>query len=669
MKLAHWAWRLLSGALAPLAALCMALHPRTRGTWAQRWGWRVPQLPPGGVLIHAASVGEGSIAATLFEGLRGRLPGIPLIRSAWSDTGLATATGQHASLPLPVDLWRVVGPWLDQVRPSVVVLVETELWPNLLMACREREIPVLVVGTRDSVGFRRLMASPLRRLIQECVHTWLPSAPLPWAPGLGSLKGAARPEIPCPLQGPIFLGASTRAGDEAALLSAWRDLGAPGALILAPRHPERFEAVAQLLPEDTPRRSAGQWGALMLWDTLGELGSLMPHVDVCFVGGTFDPALGGHSPKEALQGGCAVVHGSHTHSNSRDFDHKACIQTLSPETLTQDLSLALKQGRHPVQDAPPPALKPTLAAIVDSRASPAPPGPKRPWLRPLDRAWATLARGRVRPGLPPPIPCICVGGLSAGGSGKTPMVQLLAGKLGARGLRVAVVSRGYGRSGAAVGLREKGDLGDELNMLRAHGVLCLSSPDRMAGVRRAQERGAQVVLLDDAFQNHAVACVARILVLDAQDPLDGGVIPVGHAREDLSAVNRADLVVWTGGCGNVTTDCPQVEATLEPTAWRLGRERLPLDQGPTGPVNAISAIARPGRFLQTLLDLGLDVRAWHALADHAPLPTLGEGTWVCTEKDWARAEPPAAWALCVQFRVADGALDALLDRVLPPATP
>lgn len=669
MKAAHWAWRGLTAAAAPLAAVWMALHPRTWQTWPERWGWRVPQLPPGGVLIHAASVGEGSIAATLFEGLRERLPGVPLIRSASTDTGLATARGQHATVPLPVDLWAVVNPWLDQVRPSVLVLIETELWPNLLLACANRGIPVVVIGTRNSKGFRRLRSSFLMPVVQHSVRRWLPAEDLPWAPGLGTLKGALHAQIEPPLAHPIVLGASTREGDEAALLSAWQAIGAPGSLILAPRHPERFEAVASLLSAETPRRSRGQWGALMLWDSLGELQALMHSVDVCFVGGTFDARIGGHSPQEALEGGAAVIHGPHIHSNSEQFDTTRCISTLSPDTLKKDLRSALSLGRqHPAQQ-PPAALEPSLKAIVASVASPAPPGPKRPWLRPLDRLWARLARGRIRPGLQPPIPCICVGGLSAGGSGKTPLVQLLASKLEARGLRVAVVSRGYGRSGAASGLREKGDLGDELNMLRAQGVLCLSSPDRMRGVERAQERGAQVVLLDDAFQNHAVACVARLLVLDAQDPLDGGVIPVGHAREDLSAVERADLLVWTGGRGRLESRCPQVEATLEPTGWRLGRERFPLDQGPTGPVQAISGIARPGRFLQSLLDLGLDLRGWHALPDHAPLPELEAGTWVCTEKDWARGEPPRAWALCVQFRIADPALDALLDRVLPSDRP
>ena len=661
---AHWAWRALTLLLAPGAALAMALHPRTRQTWAKRWGLDLPQLPAGGVLIHASSVGEGQIAARLFEGLRERLPGVPLIRSAWTDTGLQTATGQHALLPLPVDLYCLMGLWLDRVRPGVVVLVETELWPNLLVACAERGIPVLVLGTRNSKGFKRLSSSPLMPPLRETVQTWLPAETLPWAPGLGSLKGATQSAIDLPLDRPILVGASTREGDEAALLAAWTELGRPGSLILAPRHPERFQAVARLLPADTPRRSRGQHGPLMLWDTLGELDGLMPLADAVFIGGTFDPAIGGHAPQAALQGGAAVIHGPDTHSNSKAFDSKRCIQASSPGDLKQSIRDTFSLGRIPAQDAPPPALEPSLKAIQASLTSPTPPRAKRPWLKPLDRMWARLSRGRIQPGQTPPIPCICVGGLSAGGSGKTPIVQLLVGRIQARGLRCAVVSRGYGRSGSEAGLREKGDLGDELNMLRAQGTLCLSSPDRLSGARRAQELGAQVVVLDDAFQNHQVAYAARILVLDAQDPLDGGVIPVGNAREDLSAVERADLVVWTGGRGTLQTQCPQTQAHLEPSHWRLGAERFSLSSGPQGPVQAIAAIAHPERFLLTLLGLGLDVRGWHPLPDHAALPELGWGTWVCTEKDWARAEPPQAWALCVRLRIDSAALDALLDRVL-----
>ncbi len=661
---AHWAWRALTALVAPWAALAMALHPRTRQTWAQRWGLRPPQVPPGGVLIHAASVGEGQIAARLFEGLRERLPGVPLLRSAWTDTGLQTARGQHAVLPLPVDLWGVVGPWLDQVRPGVVVLVETELWPNLLASCAERSIPVLVIGTRNSTGFHRLANTSLMPLINDCVTQWLPAEDIPWAGGLGSLKGGPQAPIDLELARPILVGASTREGDEIALLSAWTELGRPGSLILAPRHPTRFEAVSRLLPPNTARRSQGQIGALLLWDTLGELDGLMPLADAVFIGGTFDPQIGGHAPQAALQGGAAVIHGPYTHSNSKDFTATRCVSTSTQEKLKQSIKSALALGRIPALAGASPALEPSLQAIQHNLASAAPPGPKRPWLKPLDRLWAALSRARIQTGQTPPIPCICVGGLSAGGSGKTPVVQLLVAKLQARGLKVAVVSRGYGRSGSSAGLREKGDLGDELNMLRAQGTLCLSSPDRMKGVERAQELGAQVVVLDDAFQNHAVAYAGRILVLDAEDPLDGGVIPVGNAREDLRALSRADLLIWTGGKGDLKPQCPQVQARLEPTHWRLGSERFSLSKGPQGPIQATAAIAHPERFLQTLLTLGLDVRGWHPLADHAHLPELSDGTWVCTEKDWARSEAPQAWALCVRLRIDDAALDALLDRIL-----
>jgi tetraacyldisaccharide 4'-kinase len=661
---AHWIWRALTVLLAPWAALVMAVHPRTRETWSQRWGWRLAQVPPGGVVIHAASVGEGQIAATLFEALRECLPGVPLIRSAWTNTGLQTAQGHHAALPLPVDLWGIVGPWLDQVRPGVLVLVETELWPNLLASCAERHIPVLVIGTRNSDGLQGLETTYMMSLIRSCVTTWLPAEDLPWAAGIGSLKGASKTPLTLELARPILIGASTREGDETALLAAWEALGRPGSLILAPRHPERFEAVSRLLPVGTPCRSQGQTGPMLLWDTLGELDSLMPLADVVFIGGTFDKDIGGHAPHAALQAGAAVIHGPYTASNSEGFDPNRCIQALTIESLKISLSQAIVLGRIAPSESPPAALEPTLRAIQDSLTSPAPPGPKRPWLRPLDRLWAAIARARIKPGQSPPIPCICVGGLSAGGSGKTPVVQLLVAKLQARGLKCAVVSRGYGRSGHSQGLRETGDLGDELNMLRAQGTLCVSSPDRMLGVRRAQELGAQVVVLDDAFQNHQVAAMARVLVLNADDPLDGGVIPVGMAREDLSAVERADLVVWTGGEGKLQTECPQAVAHLEPTHWRLGSERFSLSEGPQGPVQAVAGIAHPERFLQSLLDLGLDVRAWHPLADHAALPRLGPGTWVCTEKDWARSKIPQAWALCVRLRIDNSTLDSLLDRVL-----
>ena len=367
---AHWAWRGLTVLLAPWVALAMALHPRTRETWSQRWGLRLPQVPPGGVLIHAASIGEGQIAASLFEDLRKRLPGIPLIRSAWTNTGLKTAQGQHAVLPLPVDLWAIVGPWLDQVRPGVLVLVETELWPNLLAACADREIPVIVVGTRNSNGFRRLSNTPMMSLIRSCVATWLPAEDLPWAAGLGSLKGSPKTPLALDLARPILVGASTRAGDEAALLAAWEALDRPGTLVLAPRHPERFLAVSRLLPVNTPRRSQGQTGPLIFWDTLGELDRLMPLADAVFIGGTFDQAIGGHAPHAAIQGGAPIIHGPYTGSNSNAFDPNRCTLAIGASSLSDSLTKALSLGRVAPSQSKSAALELTLRTIHRGQSGP-----------------------------------------------------------------------------------------------------------------------------------------------------------------------------------------------------------------------------------------------------------------------------------------------------------
>ncbi|MED5373580.1 MAG: tetraacyldisaccharide 4'-kinase [Myxococcota bacterium] len=650
-------YRLLTGIAAPGVAGLMAVHPRTRPTWTLRWGWRVPPVPPGAVWIHAASMGEGEIARALFQPLRRRLPGQFLLRTATSDTGLSQRCGAHASLPLPVDLPAVVGPWLDQVRPRVLVSVEQELWPHLLSACKARGIPVVVVGTRDTPGFRRLRESALWPEIQAAVSAWVPRQDLPGlGGGVGSLKGAALTPLDLPLDTPVLVGVSTRPGDEDRLLQAW---SGQGTLVIAPRHPERFEAVAAALPDPFARRSKGELGRLLLWDTLGELGALIPQADAVVIGGSFDPEIGGHSPLEALRAGVPVVHGPHTHSDPESFAHPGCIQ-VSEQGLAEGIQRALACTVKPLAMS---GLEPTVAVILEHLGATPPPGPQRPWLSPLDRVWSGIAQARVGEGAQAALPVISVGALSAGGSGKTPLSAWIAQWFNAREMPCAVVARGYLR-GPGPQVRSEGDLGDELRMLKERGLDVVSSPDRLAGIQWAKEQGARVVVLDDGFQHHAVRSDLSLLMVDPQDPLDGGVIPVGRAREGLESVARADLVVLNGA-GEFSCERPTARVHTTPCAWIRDGQQLPLDQGPKGPIAAFCGIARPGRFLQTLLDLGVDVQSWHPFPDHHPFTPaeLPEGERICTEKDLPRLPPgTSAWALKLTLSPADEVLESHLQR-------
>ena len=190
---------------APVLAVVTALHPRTRARWAERWAWRLPAVSPGAIWIHASSVGEGQAAAALCEQLRTLPSGPVLLRTASTDTGLATARGHHVLCARPVDAPWIVGRWLNRVRPRLLVLVEGDLWPNLLRACRARGIPVVVVGVRRGRGTARLRrwAPGLFRAMADCVSLWLVREEGLDLPGrvarVGELKGLPSELVPVPL--------------------------------------------------------------------------------------------------------------------------------------------------------------------------------------------------------------------------------------------------------------------------------------------------------------------------------------------------------------------------------------------------------------------------------------------------------------------------------------
>lgn len=627
-----WVYRLLWWVLGPWVALASWLHPRTRVRWAERWSLRLPAVEPGCVVVHAASLGEGQSAASLLEALR--RSGRVLLRTATSDTAFQTARGHHALAAWPMDHPWVVRRWLDTLRPSVLVLVEAELWPTLVLAARDRGIPVLRVSPREGPGGARL-----RRLwpaVFEAVQD-LPSS---------GLKGEVieivldLPHFPRP----CLVAGSTRPGDEARLIEALARLDDPPFLVLAPRHPERFDEVRALVPDAACRsRSEPPEGRIYVLDSVGELASCYAQADAAFVGGTFDASIGGHSPEEALAAGVPVVFGPEHRWPPPERGFLA-------DPLDRAISRALEHGRFRARSG---GEADRVAQEVLARLGPVP-GERslRPAMRPLARVYGALA-GPARRSVRFEVPVLSVGNLASGGTGKTQVVRELERRLRARGLKTAVISRGYGRSSA--GIVEHGgaeDLGDELAMLGS-GVR-IACVDRAAGVARAVALGAGVVLLDDAFQN-GVHRDLDILCWDGVWPDSQGVIPAGFAREPRSAMRRADLVWTTRGRG--PAGVRSVSTLVDP---------------PEGPVLAFAGIARAGRFLEALVEAGVDVRAWRAFPDHhrytaadvAELQASGLSL-VTTEKDAVRLGGQAR-VLQLELRVVEGEelLERALDRLL-----
>lgn len=314
-----------------------------------------------------------------------------------------------------------------------------------------------------------------------------------------------------------------------------------------------------------------------------------------------------------------------------------------------------------------------------------------------------LYRGGVLRRYRAPVPVISVGNLEAGGTGKTPVVDYLVKSLQRRGLKVAVVSRGYGGKGVpGDGLVCAGDgplvgpeaCGDEPYLLarRNPGCLVLVAPRRSRGIAAAvRHHGAQVVVLDDGFQHLAVARDLDIVLLDARHPLGNGrVLPAGRLRESPAALARADLLLLSRDDGRGRFSPPpgkpllRARHELEATARELAGDGRPLADLRQGRGLAFAGIARPEGFFSALEAQGVNLAGKIPLADHAAYDfslrarleqaAAGLDFLVTTEKDGVKLEPGSFSLPCYQVGVAirlnDAApLEAALERCLHPERP
>ena len=278
------------------------------------------------------------------------LPGYQIFISTTTRTGQALARerfGSNRVFYCPLDLPWAVRAYLNALKPCLFVLAETEFWPNLLSGCFRRGIPVAVVNARISdrswPRYRRLRVlwRPFLSRLSGVLAQSQTDAERLLAIGCrpefitvaGNLKFDVRAaqeadatRILKPISGGLRLivAGSTLEGEESALLDAWPQLLAADpqlAMVLAPRHPERFIAVASLLEKSgIPWRKRSDWnkesaqqlrpGEIVLLDTIGELASVYSLASVAFVGGSLIPA-GGHNPLEPAQFGVPIVMGPH----------------------------------------------------------------------------------------------------------------------------------------------------------------------------------------------------------------------------------------------------------------------------------------------------------------------------------------------------------------------
>jgi 3-deoxy-D-manno-octulosonic-acid transferase len=343
------------------------------------------------IWVHAVSVGEVLAARPLLESLRTRFPGQRLFLSTTTVTGNAVAQksvrGIDGLFYAPFDWPGPVRKALATLNPALLVLMETELWPNLIHEARRRGARVTVVNGRISprsfARYRRIR-SFLSRVLEE-VDLFLMQgeghaqriremgAPAERVRVTGNLKfdAAEAPRTPERLarliggegrrQRPLWVAGSTVAGEEELVLRAFhrvRERLPETALIVAPRHPERFAEVPGLIEAAgfrCLRRTGldpGQWrdGEVVLLDTLGELAQVYPLATVVFVGGSLVPA-GGHNILEPAVAGKAVVVGPHMENFQEIADQfraeSAIVEVGSAEELAQEvLSLLTDHARR-----------------------------------------------------------------------------------------------------------------------------------------------------------------------------------------------------------------------------------------------------------------------------------------------------------------------------------
>ena len=356
-----WLYRFLVTGFLPVAGLVLKLRQvfsgKSRPRFRDRLGRNLPEIPGGGIWIQAVSVGEVELARRLVAELRERAPELPLVLSATTATGLDLARstlGQSlAVFPCPIDLPGPVDRVFEAVRPELMVLVETELWPEMLHQAGRRAVPVAVVNARLSedsfAGYRRVVG-PLRSLLDPLALVLARTeADGERFTGLGvppdrvRVGGNVKYDLEAdrrPLEWqeeirrlannrPIVVAGSTMDGEEAQVLDALAGLAVDGAapfLILAPRHPERFDGAARLVTERglvLARRSSLQSAPpdadVFLIDTIGELARAYQLAKIAFIGGSLVPT-GGHTPLEPAVWGVPVLSGPHVHNFREVYD-------------------------------------------------------------------------------------------------------------------------------------------------------------------------------------------------------------------------------------------------------------------------------------------------------------------------------------------------------------
>ncbi len=359
-------------------------EPLYRHAIGERFGWYGKSVASSGwVWVHAVSLGETRAAAALIAALREQRPAMRLLLTHGTATGrtagAALLQAGDRQVWLPFDTPGAVSRFFKHFQPAVGVLMETEIWPNLLHTAQRRGVPMVLANARLSERSAR-KAERLQALFRPAARSValvlaqtpedadrLRAVGAPRVEVSGNVKFDMTPDAAQLALGrawrqaigrPVALAASTREGEEAALLSAWKlmrqqqpasDTHPRPLLLIVPRHPHRFDEVAALIAAsglttvrrstwaDTPPPEAAQ-ADVWLGDSIGEMAAYFSCAQVALLGGSFEP-LGGQNLIEAAACGCPVLTGPHTYNFA---DAAALAQREGAAMRVDDIEAAVR---------------------------------------------------------------------------------------------------------------------------------------------------------------------------------------------------------------------------------------------------------------------------------------------------------------------------------------
>jgi 3-deoxy-D-manno-octulosonic-acid transferase len=650
----------------------------------ERFGFLPPSLKPtgpGSIWFHAVSVGEVLSAVELIRRVRSTQPRAEIFVSVSTLAGREVADRRLANLAngvfyAPLDYRSVIRRVLRRIRPAVVVVLETEIWPNLYRESKRAGAGLLVVNGRISDGalpryrqwrgfFEHVLRWPDAILVQsqqDRERYVMAGAPEDRVRVAGNLKYDFTPPAAVntvELNGnPIWIAASTtgpvEAGDpdeDDVVIEAFKRISVryPGMLlVLAPRRPERFPVIAEKLAQSGVsfvRRSEGSTDVklpgVLLLNSIGELAGLFERATVVFMGGTL-PHRGGHNILEPAYFGKPVIVGPHMENFAEIMEEfsaaDAVVRIDGPDALAAAVEVLLE---NPTRAADIGARARTLAmakrgtadAIVKQilvaadEAVPDPPHTLEARITrgPLVAIWkaghaANIARAHSKK-LDTPV--ISIGALTMGGAGKSPLVAHLAQKLAEMGRNPAILTRGYGRKsrldvivprGGNAGVEQTGDEAQTyIRQAAAH--VGIGSDRYQLGCKMQRELNPDIFLLDDGFQHFRLQRDRNVVLIDALDPLGGGVFPLGRLREPFTALARATAVVIMRAEGR-HMGIENLIRRYNSRAPIFRARVLPQGNLPTGPVAAFCGLGQPRTFWRTLEALGIKAAPRLVFPDH-----------------------------------------------------